>query len=405
MRTLEHRISISLTRLRAAIVALALPIILALAVVTTPPAQAQTFDVLYSFTGGTDGGEPVATLLRDTKGNLYGTTLEGGTSGVGTVFKLDKTDNETVLYAFSGGADGGYPESNLVQDSAGNLYGTTLYGGTGDCKLGCGVVFKLDTAGKETVLHSFKGSPDGNYPSAGLVRDAAGNLYGTTPSGGTSSAGVVFRVAKTGKEKVLYTFTGGKDGGNPFGGLIQDAAGNLYGTTTYGGDLSCNNGFGCGTVFKLSKTGKETVLYSFMGGGDAEYPYSDLVLDGKGNFYGTTLFGGASGAGAVFKLSKTGKETVLYSFTGGSDGKYPYAGLVRDRKGNLYGATEYGGSSSYGTVFELDTAGAETVLHNFTDGSDGGYPIAGLILNSSGSLYGAAQSGGSGGGTVFKITH
>ena len=237
-----------------------------------------------------------------------------------------------------------------------------------------------------------------------MVQDSADNLYGTTPDGGASDAGVVFKVAKHGKETVLYSFTGGDDGGNPFAGLIRDSAGNLYGTTTYGGDLKCNNGYGCGTVFKLGKTGKETVLYSFTESPDGAYPYAGLVRDTKGNLYGTTFFGGASGAGTVFKVDKTGKETVLYSFTGGSDGKYPYAGLLRDTKGNLYGTTEYGGASSNGTLFKLDTSGTETVLHSFTGGSDGGLPIAGLILDASGNLYGAAQSGGDGGGTVFELT-
>jgi uncharacterized repeat protein (TIGR03803 family) len=288
----------------------------------------------------------------DAAGNLYGTTVLGGTSGYGTVFKLSKTGKEKVLYTFTG-LNGQNPYDGLVRDAVGNLYGTTSNGGTS----GYGIVFKLSKTGRETVLHNFTGYPkDGEYSYAGLVRDAAGNLYGTTYRGGASDYGTVYKLSKTGKEKVLYSFTGA-DGALPYAGLLMDAAGNLYGTTSGGGTS------GYGTVFKLSKTGKEKVLYSFCPGGypctdDGASPYAGLVMNPKGNFYGTTGSGGTSNYGTVFKLSKTGKERVLYSFCPGgypcTDGDSPYLGsLLMDAKGNLYGTTSYGGGYGYGTVFKL----------------------------------------------------
>jgi uncharacterized repeat protein (TIGR03803 family) len=251
-------------------------------------------------------------VIRDSVGNLYGTTGGGGTFGFGTVFKLDTSGKETVLYSFTGGADGEFPEAGLVRDVAGNLYSTTIFGGTsGNCNGGCGTVFKLDTTGKETVLYSFRNG-DGAYPNS-VIRDSAGNLYGTTYGGGPpsfcfgSGCGVVFKVDTTGKETVLYTFTGGADGANPYAGLVRDAKGNLYGTTSYGGDMAACKG-GCGVVFKLDKTGKETVLHRFMGA-DGASPYAGLVRDAKGNIYGTTFTGGdltcvvyVGGCGVVFKL-------------------------------------------------------------------------------------------------------
>jgi len=273
-----------------------------------------------------------------------------------------------VLHSFAGHpGDGANPEAGLVRDAQGNLYGTTLTGGSGGPELcsgvgGCGTVFKLDTTSKETVLYSFTGVPDGEEPDAGLVRDAQGNLYGTTYNGGASNLGTVFELDTTGKETVLHSFTGtGGDGSEPYGGLVLDAQGNLYGTTSFGGAS------GDGTVFELDTAGKETVLYSFTGtGGDGAYP-SGLVRDAQGNLYGTTYGGGASGFGTVFKLDTAGKETVLYSFTGtGGDGAYPsgLVRLVRDAQGNLYGTTYEGGDLACdapygcGTVFKLTPAAA-----------------------------------------------
>ncbi len=267
--------------------------------------------------------------------------------------------NETVLYSFKGdGTDGTNPYAGLVQDTQGNLYGTAYQGGMN----AVGTVFMVDTTGKETLLYTFTGTMgDGAYPIGGLVRDGQGNLYGTTNQGGTSGRGTVFKLDTTGKETVIHSFTGGADGTTPYAGLVQDTQGNLYGTTPQGGTSNK------GAVFKVDTTGKETVLYSFTGAkGDGEYPFAGLVQDTQGNLYGTTSQGGTSGLGTVFKLDTTGKETVLYSFTGtGGDGANPYTGLVRDTPGNLYGTTRMGGDPTCqcGTVFKVDTTGKETVPH------------------------------------------
>jgi uncharacterized repeat protein (TIGR03803 family) len=403
---MQHR-GISSVRGRTAQVALALTMVLVL--VVTQSSHAQTYSVLYSFTGGADGGNPWAPLIQDAAGNLYGTTQAGGSSGWGTVFKLDASATETVLYSFTGGTDGGFPLAGLVRDEAGNLYGTTFLGGDFACS--CGTVFKLDPTGKVTVLYTFTGYPgDGAAPNAGMVRDRAGNLYGMTSSGGAYGDGIVFKLDTNGRETLLYTFTGGADGSFPLGDLILDAAGNLYGTTFYGG-RGC--AAGCGVVFRLNKAGKLTLLHTFTGTPDGQGPHGGLLRDAAGNLYGATSNGGAHSWGTVFKLDRTGKETILYSFTGGTDGgRTRGSGLVRDPAGNLYGMTFSGGSGSCpdhgygagcGVVFKLDKAGKETVLHQFT-GADGSQPRASLLRDSAGNLYGATSHGGANGqGEVFKI--
>jgi uncharacterized repeat protein (TIGR03803 family) len=239
---------------------------------------------------------------------------------------------EVVLHSFASPPKGALPEAGLIADSSGNFYGTTASGGAANE----GVVYKLDTAGHETVLYSFTGWADGGSPYAGVTRDSAGNLYGTTVVGGTA-AGVVYKLDTTGHETVLYSFTGFADGGYPKGGVTRDSAGNLYGTTTMGG------AWGHGVVFEVDSIGNETVLYSFMGGFDGALPLAGVIRDSAGNLYGTTSEGGASQAGVVYKLDPAGQETVLYTFTGGADGANPYAGLTFDSAGNLYGTTEYGG--------------------------------------------------------------
>jgi len=363
------------------------------AVVETSVAQAQTYTVLHRFKGGpTDGADPFfGPLIGDSAGNLYGTTFAGGAFNEGAVFKLNKA-GVTILYSFTGGADGGNPEAGLIQDSAGNLYGTTFTGGTGTCA-GCGVVFKLDPTGTETVLHTFEWGADGAGADAGLIRDAGGNFYGTTQRGGTFNEGVVFKVDTTETETVLYSFMDA-GGANPEAGLVRDSAGNLYGTTFGGGPG------GAGVVFKLDTTGTKTVLYSFTGGANGGNPQAGVIGDSEGNLYGTTSGGGSNDLGVVFKLDTTGKQTVLHSFTGGADGARP-SGLIRDSSGNLYGTTYSGGilisgtgcSIGCGVVFKLDTTGTETVLHSFT-GADGANPDAGLLRDSAGNLYGTTKNGG-----------
>jgi len=384
--------------LLAASATLASALLLGSVFMTGQPAQAQTFTILYSFTGGADGSQPYSSLILDSVGNLYGTTAVGGASGNGVVFKLDASGKETVLYTFQGGTDGANPWAGLVRDTAGNLYGTTEAGGTD----GFGTVFKLNKTGKKkTVLYNFTGTGnDGAYTFACLVRDAAGTLYGTTYKGGASGDGTVFKLNKAGKETVLYSFQGGSDGQNPMAGVIRDATGNLYGTTF--GAFGPNYG----TLFKVTKTGKEKVLHAFSGGADGGAPqYGGVVIDKAGNLYGTTSYGGTHQYfGVVYKVSKSGKETVLYNFTGGADGAQPNAGLVMDAAGNLYGTTTGGGANGHGAIFKLNKKGKETVLYSFTGGTDAAVPDANLILDSKGNLYGTSILGGTyGAGTVFKL--
>jgi uncharacterized repeat protein (TIGR03803 family) len=356
-----------------------------------------TETTLYSFTGGADGSGPYAGLIEDKSGNLYGTTLFGGANSYGTVFKVTPSGTETVLYSFDStvnGVDGFEPYAGVIEDKSGNLYGTTYLGGAHDG----GTVFELAPNGTEKVLYSFTGGADGLSPFAGLIRKK-GKLYGTTVEGGAHGDGTVFEVTPGGKEKVLHSFTGGADGAYPEAGVIMDKTGNLYGTTPSGG------AGGLGTVFEVAPDGTETVLHSFTGSPDGKGPGAGLIMDKKGQLYGTTVFGGANNQGTVFELAPDGTETVLYSFTGGADGGLPQAGLIMDKKGSLYGTTEGGGNPAYngGTVFELAPDGTETVLYSFTVGADGGLPTAGLI-EKAGNLYGTTQAGGAGGGTVFKVT-
>jgi uncharacterized repeat protein (TIGR03803 family) len=381
--------------------------------VLAPSSFAQTLEVLYAFKGTPDGAGPYGGLVRNAAGNLYGTTAGGGISGTGTVFKLGPGGRETVLYSFgaNGSGDGYVPFVGLVLDPAGNLYGTAFYGGA----YGWGTVFKIDPTGKETILHSFAGlaSEDGASPEFGsLIRDAAGNLYGTTATGGSSACkiseggcGTVFKIDETGTESVLYRFTGASDGGAPEGTLVADAMGNLYGTTYMGGIEPCDGAYGCGVIFRLSPEGKEKVLHEFAGSPtDAYYPQSGVVRDNQGNLFGVSN----GGQGEVFEFSSAGVETLLHTFTGGfgtGDGYAPVGSLVRDQTGNLYGTTVLGGTSNVGTIFKVDTANNVTVIYSFTGGSDGSGPYAGLILDAKGDLYGTTTAGGAfGGGTIFKLT-
>ena len=386
------------------------------AALEAPSAQAQTLTVLYSFKGGaTDGENPQAGVIMDKAGNLYGTTVEAHTPLEGIAFELTTT-GETVLHRFAGGTDGANPYAGLIEGAAGTFYGTTSAGGTSNS----GVVFKVTKTG-ETVLHTFTGPPgDGAIPYAGLVQDSAGNLYGTTSAGGKFNSGVVFKLDTAGSETILYNFTGGADGAFPYGGLLLNSAGNLLGTTS-GGGITTGNCYpgGCGVVFFVdATTGAQTVLYSFTGSPDGAFPYAGLIGDASGNIYGTTYNGGSgpctNGCGVVFKLDKAGTETVLHSLTGyPTDGAFPYAGVVLDTAGNVYGTATYGGESDNGVVFKLDTTGTETMVYSFPGGADGAVPRGGLVLDSSDNLYGTTYDGGltsaacggkdGGCGIVFKL--
>jgi len=294
---------------------------------------------VYSFRGAPDGNIPTGGLIRDAAGNFYGVTGNGGQQNFGVVYTVDPAGNESVLYSFTGGADGMYPWGNLARDANGSLYGTTQQGAAG---YGC--VFKLDPSGQETVLYSFHGGVDGSGPYAGVIRDKAGNLYGTTAGGGSTGNGVLFELDSAGNETVLHSFGSAGDGIGPIGGLILDANGNLYGTTVNGG------AYGKGTVYRFGASG-ETLLYSFTGAADGSNPYAGVTRDSAGNLYGTTFGDGT--AGDVFRLDASGHLTVLYSFTGGADGGKPQSSLLLTPAGKLYGTASSGGLFSGGVVFEV----------------------------------------------------
>ncbi len=332
-------------------------------------------NALYSFSGGSDPKFPYAGLIFDKAGNLYGTTEFGGTSNQGTVFEITPNSNgswtESILYNFTGSTDGGQPYGGLVLDAAGNLYGTTNIGGSSNCNLGCGTVFKLRPG-----------------------------------SGGWS-------------ETVLYTFSGGSDGREPYARLLSDASGNLYGTTLLGGNIGSICSTGCGTVFKLTHSSggwTESVLYAFQGGTDGASPYDGLALDAAGNLYGTAYTGGPSGYGVIFKLtpgSSGWTESVLHAFKGGNDGKYSYGDLILDAASNLYGTAYQGGSRGYGVMFELQLNSkgrwTEKVLHSFAN-TPAGNPVAGLVMDTAGNIYGTTMLGatqsacGGGCGSLFKLS-
>jgi uncharacterized repeat protein (TIGR03803 family) len=359
------------------------------------------YSVLYSFQGGADGSNPVGSLSVGSTGNGYGTTSDGGSANNGTVYKISAGGQETVLYSFQGGTDGSNPVGSLITDSAGNLYGTTSEGGSTNN----GTVYKITPSGQETVLYSFQGgTTDGSNPVASLIKGKDGNFYGTTSEGGSTNNGTVFKITPSGQETVLYSFQG-TDGALPVSSLITDAANNLYGTTYLGGSNDD------GTVFKITPSGQETVLYSFQDGNDANNPTSGLIVGRDGNAYGITHTGGSNNDGAVYKITASGQETVLYSFQGDTDGGSPLGGLVLGSDGNFYGTTLFGGSGSgcdevgCGTIFQLTPSGQETVLYSFQGGADGALPASSLITDSAGNLYGTTKIGGSNNdGTVFRLT-
>lgn len=352
-----------------------------LPLVTSTSLRAQSYTVLYNFSYNSVTGTPAGPLsgfVADQAGNLYGTTEYGGTSDLGTVYELLAPDysRTLVLHSFRGGVDGETPQGPVVRHSAGDLYGTTTFGAGSGCYGGCGIVFGIDAKGIEHILHTFTGGADGGEPVGGLVPDSAGNLYGTTALGGVANGcggygcGVVFKVDRSGNETVLYTFTGGADGGEPYAGLIRDGAGNLYGTTEVGGDLACPDAVpGCGVVFKLDPSGNQTVLYSFTGSADGGGPGGGtLVLDSSGNLYGTATFGGSNPS---------------CTYTRGC-----------------------------GVVYQVSPAGIETVLYNFGGLMDGRQPYS-LLRDAKGNLYGTALYGGNltgscdeigGCGVVFQLT-
>jgi len=342
---------------------------------------------------------------------VYGTA---GNGGCGILYKVDSSGDETVFYDFPNGRSGGCgPDTGVVRDGEGNFYGTTYAGGDEGCgaKQGCGVVFKIDTKGDETVLHAFTGYPDdGEYPTS-VILGPDGSLYGTTYVGGSSDRGTIFKIDNKRNETILHNFSS-SDGAEPYGKLLLDGGGNIYGTT-FGGGNSGNkcDGMGCGVVFKLDPQGHEKILYNFQGEQDGGNPHAG-VIEADGILYGTTYSAGSFekdcgftyGCGTVFALNKQGKLTVLHHFGASGDGQIPIGGVIRDPSGTLYGTTLYGGTYGYGTIFSLDSSGTEKILYDFCCWH-GKMPEAGVVRDSAGHLYGTAyESGIHGYGLVWKLT-
>jgi uncharacterized repeat protein (TIGR03803 family) len=405
----------------------AVVILLGLTLVLSQSAQAQTYKVLYNFTGGQDGAFPSSGLTMDIGGNLYGTARNGGSSnctdGCGTVYKLTKKNNNWLfapLYRFQGGEDGAHPEDKVVIGPNSSLYGTTAYGGSSNCSDGCGTVFNLKptptrpptplTPWVETVLYRFQGGNDGSLPSGHLVFDASRAIYGVTYSGGGSgNDGTVYKLTPSGQdytESVIYSFTHSSDGYYPVGAVAFDQAGNLYAVARDGGAT------GYGTVIQLTPSGggwTETMLYNFLAP-DGRYPVSGVILDQSGNLYGSNPQGGSAGGGTIYELTFSDGGwtfTLVYALVGGYQGG-PQDKLVMDAAGNLYGTSKKNGAHFYGSVFKLspsDQGWTYTTLYDFPGGSNGRYPLCDLILDANGNLYGTTSAGGAyDQGVVFEIT-
>ncbi len=376
--------------------AFALAAIIALALSAVRPAVAQTETVLHSFSGE-DGSLPGPRLTMDSAGNLYGSTV-GNDGYPGTIFKLPPKGQLQVLYQLTDNSRL-FTTGKLVLIN-GVLFGVDQTGG----ESGNGSIFRLTQSGVFTVLYSFTGGSDGAFPN-GVITDGRGNFYGTTNKGGAFGQGTVYEFTPGHGVTALYTFTGGSDGGESFdAALYRDPQGNLYGTTMFDGGF-----ISLGVVFKVTPQGTETVLHTFEGDSDGGSPKGSLISDGKGNLYGTTTLGKDSkGGGTVFKITTAGVLTELYTFSASdlSAGYDPNAGLAMDTQGDLFGTTFSGGSSNDGVVFEINAEDVESVLHNFTGGdSDGSYPYSGVIINSQGDLFGTTGFGGAfDQGTVFEVT-
>jgi uncharacterized repeat protein (TIGR03803 family) len=376
--------------------------------VSLTAATATTTNVIFSCEE--DEGEYADTDLEtDSVGNIYGTTVLGGDFGGGTVFQLSPTPNgwvHTVLYSFTGGADGGEPYKGVTLDRDDNLYGTAVTGGSGSCEGGCGVIYKLTNikgTWTQKVIHAFTGGDDGSGPGSRVTVDRAGRIYGMTPTGGANGLGTIYKIGPLSSGastfKVIHAFTGGADGSSGSAGRMILRDGHLYGAATTGGSN------GSGVVFELTPRALGgwdfRTIYTFQGQPDGSFPYGALLFDDSGNIYGTTYYGGANGIGAVYKLSPqpVGEwtEEVIHSFQQGTDGNSPISNLVFDKAGNLYGTTSEGGLGR-GVIFKLaPVAGGnwtETVVHAFEGPPDGGFAYNGMVVDAFGNFYGATVHGG-----------
>ncbi|MBV8978018.1 MAG: hypothetical protein JO261_09505 [Alphaproteobacteria bacterium] len=376
----------------------------AFAVGVAGTAEAGRAIIVHDFQGGADGAHPFGGMVQDASGDFYGTTGAGGGGpcggGCGTLFKIGRHGSHTVVYDFTGGADGYAPDADLVGDANGNIYGTTAQGNSGD-----GSIFLQPPKGPLQVLHSFA-SGEGS-PSGRLWVAANGDIYGTTISGGAATDGTIFKLS-AGTLSTLYTFRGEEDGRWPHG-VVMDGGGTLFGATQNGADPSCN----CGAVFALSPDGAFSVLHTFLGRKDGGQPVGGLTLTAAG-IVGTAYYGGdRQGSGVIFRIAADGSFSVLHTFTRRSDGAHPAAVLTADSSGDLYGTAQMGGGCraldlGCGTAFRLAADGTFTVLHKFEDGSDGRSPTAPLILSGA-SVYGTAAWGGTactnGCGVVFRIAN
>jgi len=358
--------------------------------------SAQTFTVVHDFGAANDAASPTGALMLGPRGSLYGASQTGGTLGWGTIFEVDPSGQEGVLYSFQAGSDGELPSISFLDH--GSIVGTTYEGGFNQA----GTVFELDSMGGLNVLFSCctLNQNVGRFPG-GAIRGADLNLYVAMFSGGTGACyptgcGTIVELDQNGSATLVHTF--GEvygDGEFPSATLVRDASGNLYGATRVGGAS------GYGTIFKLSPGGDETLLYSFRGGADGAIPSDGLLIDQNGNFYGATSHGGIYGSGTVFEVTEAGEHLVLYNFKG-SDGAQPIWGVTMDSQGNLYGAASQGGAYNKGTIFKLKPNGQFTVLHDFTGESDGAFPESVLLAN--GALYGITYRGGAyRWGTLFRL--
>jgi uncharacterized repeat protein (TIGR03803 family) len=358
---------------------------------TNNRAHAQSYSVIYNLgdhTGDPLNPQELGVIAQGRDGNLYTTTPKGG-SGSGTAFKLTPSGKLTVLTNFA------YAYSGLSLGSDGNFYGSTYYGGTSNR----GTLFRITPKGTLTTLYDFAGGNDGANPWAPPIPAWDGNFYGTTEFGGTDGVGTVYRITPKGKLTTLFEFNR-TSGSNPIAPLIQAADGSLYGTTQYGG---ANN---AGTVFRMTLSGAVTLLHSF-GNASGSQPQAALIQGSDGNFYGTTPKGGTGNAGLLFKITPKGVFSVLHSLNGTTDGAAPYAGLVQATDGNLYGVAQNAGNGSgygYGTIFKLTTTGKFSVVHTF-DEADGNLPSVTLMQHTNGVLYGNTQNGGGylNTGVLFKV--